>query len=53
MKKVVLILGLLMTSSIVFTSCREENRTSDDIENSVEDAGDGIEDAADDIEDEF
>jgi hypothetical protein len=53
MKKVVLILGLLMTSSVMFTSCRDENRAADDIENAVDDAGDEIEDAADDVEDEF
>lgn len=53
MKKVVLILGLLMTSSVMFTSCREDNRAADDIENAADNTGDAIEDAADDVEDEF
>lgn len=46
MKKVVLVLGLLMTSSILFTSCREEKsgveRAADDVEDAVDDAGDAI-----------
>ena len=53
MKKVVLILSLLMTTSVLFTSCREENNASDDIENAAEDVGDGVEDAAEDVENEF
>ena len=53
MKKVALILSLLMTTSVLFTSCREENNASDDIENAAEDVGDGVEDAAEDVEDEF
>ena len=46
MKKVVLVLGLLMTSSILFTSCREEKsgveRAADDVEDAMDDAGDAI-----------
>lgn len=46
MKKVVLVLGLLMTSSILFTSCREEKsgveRAADDMEDAVDDIGDDI-----------
>ncbi len=53
MKKVVLILGLLMTSSVVLTSCRDENNAADDIENAADDVGDEVEDAAEDVEDEF
>lgn len=57
MKKVVLVLGLLMTSGIFFTSCRDERsgveRAADDVEDAVDDVGDGIEDAADDVADEF
>ncbi|WP_424495184.1 hypothetical protein [Salinimicrobium sp. GXAS 041] len=47
MKKVVLVLGLLMTSSILFTSCRDESK----VEQAADDAGDAIEDAGDDVED--
>lgn len=53
MKKVVLVLGLLMTSSVMFTSCREENRAEDDIENAADEAGEEVEDAAEDVENEF
>lgn len=46
MKKVVLVLSLLMTSSILFTSCREEKsgveRAADDMEDAVDDIGDDI-----------
>lgn len=53
MKKVVLILGLLLTSNVFFVSCREENNASDDIENAAEDVGEGVEEAGEDVEDEF
>lgn len=53
MKKVVLVLGLLMTSSIVLTSCREEKsgieQAADDVEDAAEDVGDDIEDIGDDM----
>lgn len=48
MKKVVLILGLLMTSSIVLTSCRDDRsgveRAADDVQDAVDDVGDQIDD---------
>lgn len=54
MKKVVLILGLLLTSNVFMISCREEsNNAGDEVENAAEDVGEGVEDAADDVEDEF
>lgn len=53
MKKLVLILGLLLTSNVFLISCREENNASDDIENAAEDVGNSAEDAAEDVEDEF
>lgn len=46
MKKVILVLGLMMTSSILFTSCREEK-------SGVEQAADDVEDAADEVGDEI
>lgn len=57
MKKVVLVLGLLLSSSLVFTSCRDDRsgveRAADDVEDAVDDVGDGLEDAADDVSDEL
>lgn len=51
MKKVVLILGLLMTTSMAFTSCRDDRsaveRAADDIEDAADDVGDEIEDTFD------
>lgn len=51
MKKVFLILALTFTTSLVFTSCRDEaDRAADDIEDTVDDVGDEIEDIGDDLE---
>lgn len=54
MKKIVLILALLMTSSIVFTSCRDDRtgveKAADDVEDAAEDFGDDVEDITDDVE---
>lgn len=51
MKKVVLILGLLMTTSMAFTSCRDDRsgveRAADDIEDAADEVGDEIEDTFD------
>ncbi|WP_396601081.1 hypothetical protein [Algibacter sp. R77976] len=53
MKKIILVLVLLFSISIAFTSCREEKSTGDKIEDAVEEVGDGIEDTADDVKDEL
>lgn len=46
MKKVFLILALTFTTSLVFTSCRDDRtqteRAADDIEDAVDDIGDDI-----------
>lgn len=51
MRKVVLILGLFMTTSIALTSCRDDRsgveRAADDIEDAVDDIGDEIDDTFD------
>ncbi len=52
MKKIILILALTFTTSVAFTSCREESKTeraADDIEDAVDDVGDAIDDATDDL----
>lgn len=48
MKKLVLIFGLLMTSGIFFTSCREEQS---EVEQAADDAGDAVEEAGEEVED--
>lgn len=53
MKKIILVLGLLVTTSAVFTSCRDEYNAADEAENPIEEAGDEVEEAGDDVEDEF
>lgn len=54
MKKVVLILGLLLTSNVFMISCREEtNDAGEEIENATEEVGEGVEDATEDVEEEF
>ena len=45
MKKIILILALTFTTSLVFTSCREETK----IEKAADDVGDEVEDVADDM----
>lgn len=51
MKKLILMLAVLFSLSIVLTGCRDEKTAGDKIENTVDDIGDGIEDAADDVGD--
>lgn len=54
MKKIVLILALTFTTSLVFTSCRDEKtgteQAADDVEDAMDDVGDEIEDIGDDME---
>ena len=49
MKKIFLALILCISMATVFTSCREESKA----EEAVEEVGDEIEDAADEVEDEI
>lgn len=45
MKKLILLLALTFTTSMVMTSCREESKTekvADDVEDAAEDAADDI-----------
>ncbi|MFL0352563.1 hypothetical protein [Xanthomarina sp. GH4-25] len=64
MKRILLIFALLFSFSTVFTSCRDEKKADeqieetmdevgDDVEDAAEDVGDAVEDAADDVEDAF
>lgn len=64
MKKILLIFALIFSFSTVFTSCRDEKKADnqveesmdefgDDIEETADDVGDGVEEAADDVEDAF
>lgn len=46
MKKVIIILLLIFTTSVVFTSCREKS-PAEKIEDGVEEVGEGLEDAVD------
>ncbi|MFD2541523.1 hypothetical protein ACFSSB_04265 [Lacinutrix gracilariae] len=53
MKKIIIALVLMFSISTVFTSCREEKKTTGEkIEEAVDNTGDAIEDAADDVGDE-
>lgn len=47
MKKLMLVLALTFTTSVMFTSCREESG----IEQAADDVGDEIEEVGDDLED--
>ncbi|MFD1162188.1 hypothetical protein [Hwangdonia seohaensis] len=51
MKKIILILALVFTTSIVFTSCREKKTTDEKIEEAIDNIGDELEDASDDLKD--
>ncbi|WP_418603908.1 hypothetical protein [Hwangdonia sp.] len=51
MKKIILILALVFTTSIVFTSCREKKTTNEKIEEAIDNIGDELEDASDDVKD--
>lgn len=47
MKRLILILALTFSTSVFFTSCREE---SSSVERAADDAGDAIEDAGDELD---
>lgn len=47
MKKIVLFLALTFTTSVFFTSCREERSG---VERAADDAGDAIEEAGDELD---
>ncbi|WP_034045550.1 hypothetical protein [Wocania ichthyoenteri] len=51
MKKAILILALLFTTSIVFTSCREKKTTDEKIEAAINEIGEDLENASDDVKD--
>jgi hypothetical protein len=62
MKRILLIFAFLFSFATVFTSCRDEKKADeqieetmdevgDDVEEAADDVGDGIEDAADEVED--
>lgn len=65
MKKIILMLTVLLTFSIMFTSCREEKKTPEDkieaaleevkseLEESSEELSDDVNDAIEDVEDEI
>ncbi|WP_186826869.1 hypothetical protein [Seonamhaeicola algicola] len=53
MKKIIIAIALLFTTSIVLNSCREQKSTEDKIEEGVEEVKDGVEDAVDEVEDEL
>lgn len=47
MKKILLVLALTFTTSVMFTSCREEKSG---VEQAADDVGDAVEDAGDEID---
>lgn len=47
MKKLLLVLALTFSTSVVFTSCRDERSG---VERAADDAGDAIEEAGDEID---
>ncbi|WOD43315.1 hypothetical protein [Hwangdonia lutea] len=51
MKKIILILALVFTTSTVFTSCREKKTTDEKIEEAIDNIGDELENASDDVKD--
>ncbi|WP_121667885.1 hypothetical protein [Mesonia aquimarina] len=51
MKKSIVMLAMLFAFSTAFTSCRNEEKKTDDMEEAADDTGDAIEDAAEDTGD--
>lgn len=47
MKKIVLFLALTFTTSVVFTSCRDDRSG---VERAADDAGDAVEEAGDELD---
>lgn len=52
MKKIILVVAVLFSLSSVFTSCREEKKADEQIEETIDEVGDDVEDAAEDVGDE-
>lgn len=53
MKKLMFLLMLTFSTSVMFISCREEKsgieKAADDVEDAADDVGDAVEDVADDM----